>query len=165
MTNTLTAAALAAMFSTDANDAVLRLVELTHASWSPSTRRFVHDVQDLTGGGGSQLYTQFNFRIEPPNDLADITRVKLILDNIDRELMAEVRSVIALAPISVVLKLVLASAPNTLIMPAWTMQATQMQYNLQRIELTCLFQTNLSEQVPQHVQNPARNPGLYKESE
>jgi len=166
MTVALTTNSLAEIFKRSSNDAFLRLLEIEHSTWTPTVERFTNNKVNVANAGGSnQTYEAIAFEIEPPHDLNEVSRVRLLIDNTQRRMMAKVRSIASRTPAQVTLKLVLASAPNTLIRPAWVMEARQVQYTASGIALTCLFNVLCSEVVPMHVMNPARNPGLYKESE
>jgi hypothetical protein len=166
MTVTLTAAALAEILKPESNDPFLRLLEMSHADWNPTTFYFTNNPTPVTNAGGNnQTYTHLPFQIEPPNDVAGIVRVQLLIANVERTMIRQLRSIISSTPATVTLKLVLASAPNVLCRPAWTFRAQQMQYKAQAIVLTLLHNTTLAEVVPQHTMNPARNPGLYNDSD
>ena len=164
--NNMTAASLAEIFKRSSNDPVLRLLELEHALWSPTIVRFVDQPKAVSNAGGSnQTYQPLGFMLEPPSDLSEILRVQLVIDNTQRTMMSKIRSIVSKAPAKVTFKLVLASAPNTVILPPWVFEARQAQYNATGLNLTCLFNVLAAEVVPMHVMNPARNPGLYKETE
>jgi len=164
--NVMTPASLSEIFKRSSNDPFLRLLELEHALWTPTVVRYVDQPLAVTNAGGSnQTYEPMGFLLEPPSDLSEITRVQLSIDNTQRTLMSKMRSVVSKAPVKVTFKMALASAPNTLIFPPWVFEGRQLQYNATRLTLTCLFNVLAAEVVPMHVMNPARNPGLYKESE
>lgn len=155
---TLTPASLAAMFAPETDEVFLRLLEINHDDWAQPFR-LVQNSNDVVSNGNT--YSQWPFQIEPPNDsAAEVSQVTLQLDNVDRTILAALRSVTTFP--AVTLFLVLASDKDTVVGDTYVFQMRQVQsYNAHSMACVLLFDAVLAETVPGDRMTPAKNPGLF----
>ncbi len=105
----LSAACKAALYAPNTGDLPLCLLTLDHDDWAQPVR-LVNDRQDLVSNGDT--YTARAFSVQLPADKDGPPRAVLVVDNVDRALVAAMRTITT--PPTVSIGLVLRSAPNTI---------------------------------------------------
>lgn len=164
MSRELSTTADAAIYAPSTNEVFVRLLEISHPSWSQPFR-FCDNTEDVVSNGDT--YVRFPFTIEPPNDSGeDPARATLLLDNIERSVLPSIRQVISSSDrITVTLAIVLVSEPDTVLGDVWEFELTEYSANAQVIQCNLLLDAVLDESVPGDDMTPAKNPGLFKEGE
>ncbi len=110
------ARSLSTLFKTMANaqetgEVLVALITITHSTIVGGPLRFVQDLQDLTSNGN--VYTAFPFQITLPADADEgPAKVKLAIDNVDRQIAQTIRTIPPTSPPTVGIEIVVASAPN-----------------------------------------------------
>lgn len=98
-----------AVYGQTTDEAFLVLLELDHPDLSEPIR-VTSDGVDTESGGNT--YISYRFDIRLPSDPSEgVTRGKLTIDNVDRQIVEAVRSINS--PLSVKIMVVLASSPDT----------------------------------------------------
>ena len=112
MARTTSATLRAAITAEETSEAFLILLHFHHESMSPTTIKLVNNYVDLAvAGPQSDAHIAYPFSVDIPSDLEDaLPRVELTIDNVDRFLMDEIRSLTS-AP-DITLYVVLASTPR-----------------------------------------------------
>ncbi|MCD6262278.1 MAG: DUF1833 family protein [Deltaproteobacteria bacterium] len=98
-----------AVYGQTTDEAFLVLLELDHSDLSEPIRVTSDGVDTISGG---KTYISYRFDIRLPSDPSEgVTRGKLTIDNVDRQIVEAVRSISS--PMSVKIMIVLASSPDT----------------------------------------------------
>ena len=150
----LTRQALAAQ---ESGEVLLYLIDLAHDTIP--TLYFVKNNELIVHQGNE--YVPFPFDLTMPDDTADtISRINLSIDNVDRQIVAAIRS-ISTPPI-ITLRFVLASEPNTLLGKAipCTLRSTVATAGTVTGELWPV-KNIADEPYPQHMITPALFPGVF----
>lgn len=109
MSRTHSAPAIASQNAQQTNEVWLVLLTITHPDIT--TLRFVNNTDNIVSN--SQTFTAFPFEVILPSQDADnIPRASLRIDNIDRSIVAALRSLTS--PPIVQFDVILASSPNTI---------------------------------------------------
>lgn len=87
---TVSAAALRALFAENTSSVFPILLELDHPSFAEPIR-LVNNTQNLTYN--SEVYQAYPFKLDPPDESQDqITNARISIDNVDRGILAIMRS-------------------------------------------------------------------------
>lgn len=128
----LSAAAKAELYAEENSEPWLALLTIEHADFS-STLRYVGDMQSLTSR--SNVYSPLAFGVRLPPDREGDIASTIVLDNVDRATIAEIRSVTSDPTITI--EVVRRSAPDTVLrsyprlrMRSAVITADQVQVNL-----------------------------------
>lgn len=157
MPRSLSATAKAAIYAAQTEQVFLLLLEISHASLSP-TLRFVDNLQDVVSGGNT--YTAFPFQLSLPDDQDDqLARVTLSIDNVDRQIVQAIRSLTS--PPTIALKIVLASSPNTVEAGPFDFTLRETEYDALVVSGTLAFEDFLNEPYPVGSFTPNFFPGLF----
>lgn len=157
MSRTLSAAAKEAMFSQETNKVFLMLLTLEHDDFAGPIR-VVNNYDNVTSGG--DVYTAYPFLFSLPDEFEDsLSQVDLIITNVDRLLVDEVRSISS--PITVTLEIALSDSPDTIEAGPFVMKMREVKYDASRLTGQCSFQDILNEAYPEGSYTPADYPGLF----
>ena len=161
MSRSLSTAAKAAIYGPQTGEAFLILLKISHASIS--SLYFVNDAQNVTStvDGSSQTYLAFPFLIEMPDDTDEnVPTVKLMIDNVDRSIMDEIRSTLTGAP-TITTWIVLASSPNTIERGPDIFTCRSLEYDQFAIEAELIYEDILNLQFPADSFNPNNFAGIF----
>lgn len=154
---TVSATARAALFAQQADEAFLALLMIEHDDL-PASLRFVNNPQDVTSRGN--VYLGFPFTIDlPPQDPDRPPRVRLLIDNIDRQIVAGLRTIAT--PLTITLEVVLASSPDTVEVGPFAMTLASAVYDALTIEGDLAYQDVLNEPFPGDSFSPGRFLALF----
>lgn len=157
MSRALSTTAKTAIFSQETAEVFLLLLTVAHASL-PSPLRFVNNQENITSGGNE--YVAFPFEITLPDEKEEsIPRMKLAIDNVDRQIVQAVRSLTS--PPTITLTVVLASQPNTIEASFTGFVLRDVTYNALVVEGSLMLEDVLNESFPQHSFTPNLYAGLY----
>lgn len=156
MARSLSATAVASMNSQQTGEVWLILLTITHPDL-PATLRFVNNNEDIVSNG--QTFTAFPFEIVLPNQDPDTPpRATLRIDNVDRAIVAALRSITS-AP-TIQFDVILASAPNTLEATFPGMRLNGATYDVAKIEGEIAPEPLFTEPIT-YSMTPSRFPGMF----
>ena len=123
--------------------------------------KLVNNYVDVHNAGpGSDTYIAYPFSINMPSDLEDaLPRVQLTIDNVDRYLMDEIRTLTS-AP-DIILYVVLASTPGTIEAGPFETKLRNVEYDAARITGDLQVDDILNEPYPGKFYVPSLFPGLF----
>jgi hypothetical protein len=108
------------------------------------------------------LYVPFPFDVILPDESDDaVPRVTLRIDNVDRRIVSELRSVVTNVPVTVRMTVVLASSPDTIEVGPMEFSLRDVEYTATTVEGTLLYEDVLNESFPADSFTPSRFPGLF----
>lgn len=158
MPRTISAEARAAIFAQQTGEVFVVLLDLEHPAFT-SPVRVCSDNRRVVSGG--YAYDPFPFDITLPDETEDSPpRVSLRIDNVDRRIVSEIRRVSG-APVRVVVRVVLASSPDTVEAGPFEFALRDVTYDEQAVEGTLMYEDLLNEPFPADSFTPARFPSLF----
>lgn len=157
---TVSQAALQQMLAENTGAVLLDLLTVDHSSMS-SPERFVRDVVSLTYGGNT--YNPASFSITQPEDSETNTqpRAKLRLDNVDRRLIATIRSVSDSPEFTLETVLELADGTIQPVIAARTYETAEFTYDQHVIEGQLGYEDLLNMPATKDRFDPVTAPGLF----
>ena len=156
MSRSLTATFIAALMADRTTEIYHFLITISGSGIS--THRYVNNYEDVTSGGNTFTAAAFDGRL--PNDVEDqVPDVNLVIDNVDRAIMSDIRS--ATAPPDAQIDIVLQSDPNTVEIGPLNFKIRQVNYNALTISGTLQYEDILNETIPINRYTPQKYPGLY----
>jgi hypothetical protein len=143
----------------ETGEAFLILLDIYHASFGPpTTLRFVNNYTDITSNGND--YIAYPFSITIPSDLEDsLPKVQLTIDNIDRSIMDEIRSLTSAPDVNI--SVILASDPDTVEAGPFETKLRNVDYNFSAITGDLQAEDILNEPYPGVFFTPDQFPGLF----
>jgi hypothetical protein len=154
---TVSSRARTALFAQQTDEVFLPLLTITHASLATPIR-VVHNPQNITSRGN--LFVGYPFEMElPPQDPDQPPRLRIAIDNIDRDIVASLRALST--PPSVTLEVVLAATPDTVEAGPFVMTLTGVDYDALTVTGDLAAEDVLSEPYPGDSFTPAKFPGLF----
>ena len=156
MSNTLSNALLAQLFSQESNDPFLTLVKLSHDDFEDIC--LVNNTENVTSGGVE--YTAFPMKIVFPKDDGESNReVNIEFDNVDRTLIDLIRSVTDYIDVSI--SLILASDPDTVQMSFDELKIQNITYNSKRVSAKLFMDNFLNTEMTSEKYTPTLYAGLF----
>ncbi len=156
MPRTLSNAALASMNAQQTGDVWLVLLTLSHATM-PTPIRLVNNNEDVASRGNT--YIAFPFEVELPGEDPDQPpKAMLRIDNVDRRVVQTIRSIVA--PPTVTLEVILASAPDNVEVSFTNMTLRNAQYDASTVSGELTFDSIYTEPVTLTM-TPNRFPGMF----
>ena len=132
------------------------LLVISHADIT--TLRFVANTEDITSNG--YVYTAYPFDIRLPQECEDqLSQVPIVIDNVDRAIVDEIRS-LGGAP-NIALSIVLASDPDTVEYGPIDATLRNVEWNFGKITGDLQGEDLLNEGYPGHAFTPITAPGLF----
>lgn len=152
---TLSTNARAALYAAQSDEVWLQLLTVEHSAIATPIR-IVANTENIVSRG--ETYTAFPFQISLPATSAE--SVELVVDNVTRELIEEVRGIDT--PLTLTLEVVLASAPDTVEAGPFAFQSRAVEYDVQRMRFTLAYEPLLQEPFPAYTYTPLDYPGLFQ---
>jgi hypothetical protein len=152
---TLSTNARAALYAAQSDEVWLQLLTVEHSA-IVTPIRIVANTENVVSRGDT--YTAFPFEISIPATMAE--SVELVVDNVSRELIEEVRGIDT--PLTLTLEVVLASDPDTVEAGPFAFQSRTVEYDVQRMRFTLAYEPLLSEPFPAYTYTPLDYPGLFQ---
>lgn len=147
-----------AAFAQDTGEALVFLIEITHADLPEGTIRVCTGEAEVTSNGDS--YSPFPLGVSlPPDEDGMITGVEMWVDAIDRSIAYAIRT-IETAP-TVALSAVLASAPDDLIAGPLEFEARRIRGDQYKIRAGLEYLTWLGDAYPAYRITPETMPGAF----
>ena len=148
---------LNALAAQETNEAILVLLTITHASLSPPIRVTSNSVQ--TESNGNTFY-QYPFNLTLPNDPeSGFSSGRLTIDNVGREIISSIRSIST--PLTIMLQVVMASAPNTVYVEFSDFKLTNIKYDALTITADLVLDHFINEPFPGNRITPSNFPGMF----
>ncbi len=145
----------------ETKEVLLALVTITHDSIVGGPLRFVQDLQDLTSNGN--VYTAFPFQVTLPSDSDDgVLQIKLVIDNIDRQIAQTIRTIPPSSPPVVKIDLVIASQPDTIEMSMPDLTLRNVTGDAFQIEGELRIDEEDLVPFPEGAFTPQDFPGIFK---
>jgi hypothetical protein len=146
----------ASVFAQNTEQVYLALLVISHADIT--TLRFVCNTEDITSNGS--VYTGYPFDIHLPQEREDQPpQIPITIDNVDRAIVDEIRSLVSAPDIS--LTMVLASSPDTIEYGPVEATLRNVQWNLGTITGDLQMEDLLNESYPGYAFTPQTAPGLF----
>lgn len=167
MSRTFSSVFQAALMAQETGEVVVALLTITHADLatpirlsSDPTVRISTDplLYATTSRGNDFTFLPFTFTL-PEDKSGAPPRVELVFDNINRSMVALLRSVST--PVSVLLELVLASSPNIVELALPAMQMAEVQISEDTISVSLVIDHLINEPFPAGTFSPGAFPGLF----
>ena len=160
MTRSTSATFRAAINAEETSEAFLILLHFAHAD-IPATIKLVNNYVDIDNAGpGNETYIAYPFNISIPSDLEDtLPRIQLTIDNVDRFLMDEIRSLTSAPDISIYV--VLASTPSVIEAGPFESKLRNVSYSASTITGDLQVEDILNEPYPGTYFTPQTFPGLF----
>ncbi|WP_025324508.1 DUF1833 family protein [Deferrisoma camini] len=154
---TLSAAATRAITAQETGEAFLLLLTIDHPDLTQPIR-VARNGEDVVSRGNT--YTAYPFEIEIPEERGDRPpRVRLVLDNVDRQITEAIRPLTS-SP-TVTLEVVLASSPDTVEAGPYDFTIRNITYDAQVITAELAYEDVLNLRFPADRFTPNLFPGLF----
>lgn len=154
----MSTAARAALYAPQTSAVFLDLLTIDHDDMDAPVH-FVNNLTDITSNGS--VFTAFPFQaVIPPDVEGELPQIDLVVDNVTRDLIADVRSIST--PASVTLEVIIASAPDTIEAGPFLFQVTAAEYDAQEIRLSLTSEPLMQEPYPYRLFIPGDFPLLFK---
>lgn len=137
---------------------LLQMDYLNPDTQAPETQYFVNNNQQVNTFGNQYLPLAFNIVLNT-EDGEKLPTVALVMDNVDRELIGEIRRL--QAPPEITLTLVPASRPNEAEMTLSAMVLRDVTYDAQQISGVLYVNDILNQRFPRDRYTPNNAPGLF----
>ena len=157
MSRTLSQAARRAVNAQETDAVFLLLLTLDHEDLAEPIR-VVNNTQDVASRGDTYIAYPFEITL-PDEDPESVTRVTLRIDNVDREIVKNLRA--TTSPLSVGLEVVIAASPDTLEAGPFKMTLVSAEYDALTVTGELAFEDVLNEPFPGHSYVPSEYPGLF----
>lgn len=158
MPRDVSAAARAALYAGQTGEVFVVLLDVEHPSFVAALRVCSDNRPTVSGGN---TYEPFPFDITLPDENEEAPpRVTLRIDNVDRRVVSEIRRIVG-APARVIVRVVLASSPDTVEAGPFEFTLRDVSYDAQAVEGTLMFEDILNEPFPSDTFTPSRFPSLF----
>jgi hypothetical protein len=135
----------------------LHLLVIDHDTM-PAPVRLVANTEDVVSDG--ETYTAFPFRcVLPPAVQGELPQLDLVVDNVTRELVDEIRSIAT--PASLTISVVLAATPDTVEVGPYLLEVVGAAYDRHEVRLSLAAEPLLTEPYPQGLFTPGQFPLLF----
>lgn len=125
-----------------------------------TTLRFVNNREDVTRGGNT--YTGYNFEVELPEDMPNtMPYCTLTIDNIDRAMVNQIRTLSGLKQIEVTVNEARYATPDTTERGPYEFLLYDVDYNRIEIKGRMSFEDFMNDKFPKDRKTAQNQPGLY----
>jgi len=156
VSRTFTTVATEAMASQETGEGEIVLLTVDHSTFS-SPIRLVNANQAITSN--SNTFQAFAFKATLPEQSDRVKSANLSVDNADRRLVSELRSV--QSPLQVTLQIALLSDPDTIELEVGPLRVESAQIGLTQIDLPLGAEPVAYQRVPTGLFTPDQFPGLF----
>lgn len=148
-----------AVFASQTGEAFLVLVAISHPSLAAPLRVTSDGVPTVSGG---ETFVAYPFQIELAAEGDDVApRIRLTIDNVDREIVAAIRGAGLAAP-TVTVQVVLGSDPDTIEAEFPDFKLRQADYTALTVEGELALEDFTTLPYPYLTFTPSRFPGLFR---
>lgn len=149
-----------AMLAQETGEVLLAICQISHPSILNGPIRVVNNLENLVSDG--QTYTAFPFQITIPSDTAEgRPTLRLILDNVDRQMVQAIRNLSPTSTPTVQVDLVLASTPDVIEVSFPNLSLRNVSYDVFTVEGELALNEDDREPFPADTFSPQQFPGLY----
>ncbi len=157
MSRSLSSLTRQALYAPETSDVFLILLTLSHAALSPPIRVTSDAVATVSRGNS---FVPFPFDLVLPDDLEGrAPRARLVIDNIDRQIVAAVRT-LSSSP-TVLIEIIRAASPDSVEAQFVDFKLTNVSYDAQRVEGDLSIEDFTAEPFPAASFSPSLFPGLF----
>lgn len=147
------------LLSQQTAEAVLVLLDLTHASLGAPIRITSDAVETVRGG---QTYLPYAFDVVLPSEASGgAGRPQLVIDNVDRLIISAMRQIPPGDPVTVSAVVVLGSSPDTTERGPYVFALRRVTYNAFRITGELSYDDRLEDGYPAGLYTPSTFPGIF----
>lgn len=157
MSRPLSSTALKAAFASETGELWLTLFTVDHPQLTEPIR-VVCDTHDIVSRGDTYIGCPFQFDL-PADDGESVPRVTVRIDNVDRQIVANLRAVSS-SP-TVTMEVILASQPDVLEAGPFVMTMKTATYDALVVEGELGFEDVLTTAYPADTYTPSLAPGLF----
>lgn len=157
MSRSLSPAARQAMFAAETTEAFIVLLTFSHEDL-PEPIRVSSDAADTVSRGNAFVSYPFDLTL-PDDDEARAPRARLVIDNVDRQIVATVRS-LASSPV-LTLEVVRAADPDVVEAVFHDFRLRNVRYDSQTIEADLTIEDFTAEPYPAGNFCPSLFPGIF----
>ena len=164
MSRTLSQIATEALYSQETSESFVPLVLIHHPMMSEPIRvaGSRDSVRSNDQFGSNVEYVAYPFSITLPDETEDRPpEVSIVIDNIDKRIVDNVRLISDGAP-NVVLTIVLASSPTTVEAGPFNFTLRSVEWNRLTVRGVISYESILDEPYPAGTFNPVEFPGLFQ---
>ena len=155
--STLSPLAISSSLARETGEVFLILLEISHSSLI-KPHYLVNNTENIVSGGNTYTAYPFDIQLQDEND-ESLGTVKLIIDNVDRSLVALIRQMSE--PPSFVIKLVLSSQPDIVEITISDLKLRECSYNRYTIEGELYSDDILSTRFPESTIDATQYLGLF----
>ncbi len=157
MSRNITATTRQAIYGSETGEVFIILLTLTHPSLSAPIR-ISSDSVDTNSRG--EVFVAYPFDLTLPDDEESrATRARLVIDNVDRQIIAALRGVTT-APV-VLMEIVRAAEPDVVEAVFSDFRLTNVTYDSQQIEADLGIEDFTAEPYPAASFSPSLFPGIF----
>lgn len=157
MSRPISLSARQALFSSGTGEAFLVLLTLDHSSMTAPIRVTSDAVETISRGDS---FIAFPFDLLIPDDTENASpRARLIIDNVDRAIVAAIRNITS-AP-SILIEIVQASNPDTVEASFPDFKLTNVNYDALTVSGDLTVEDFTAEPWPCAIFSPANFPGMF----
>lgn len=157
MSRSLSVSARQALYAAETGEAFLILLTLSHASLAVPLRVSSDTVDTISRG---DTFTAYPFELSLPDDEDNKSpRARLVIDNIDRQIVQAVRS-LATSP-EVLIEIVRAADPDTVEARFQDFKLANVTYDANLVEADLTIEDFTAEPYPAASFSPSLFPGIF----
>lgn len=157
MSRLLSGSAQQALYAAETEEAFLILLTIAHDDLAEPLR-VTSDAVATTSRG--DVFVPYPFALTLPDDLDDrAARARIVIDNIDRQIVLAVRSLTS-SP-TILIEIVRAAAPDTVEAQFVDFRLTDVSYDAYRVEGVLTIEDFTAEPYPAAIFSPSQFPGLF----
>lgn len=157
MSRSLSGLTRQALYAPETGEVFLVLLTVSHASLAAPIR-ITSDSAVTVSRGNS--FIPFPFDLVLPDDLEGrAPRARLVIDNIDRQIVSAVRGLSSAA--SVLIEIIRAADPDTVEAQFVDFKLTNVSYDAQKVEGDLTIEDFTAEPFPAAIFSPSLFPGLF----
>lgn len=157
MSRSISSATRQAFYAGETGETFLVLLTLSHAGMEAPIRVTSDAVTTVSRGNS---FVPFPFDLILPDDEDNrAPRAKLVIDNVDRQIVQAVRG-LSSAP-TVLIEIIRAAAPDTVEAQFVDFRLTNVSYDAQRVEGVLTIEDFTAEPFPAATFSPGLFPGLF----
>lgn len=154
---TVSSNARAALYAAQTSEVLLQLLTIDHADLG-APLRLVNNTEAIVSDG--ETFQPFPFSLVLPAESdSELPTVELVVDNVSRELLEEVRAIST--PFTLTIEIVLASSPDT-VEASYNLESRSATYDAMSIRFQLGAEAFMAEPFPTDIYTPTTNPGLFE---
>lgn len=155
--NTVSINAMRAMFAQETGEVFLVCLTITHPDIT--TQRLVNNSQPIARTAGTYTPCPMQLTLPPQRD-DQLPQVNIIIDNIDREVLRQIRTVSGVPQVA--MEVILASSPDTVEVGPLDFTLLSTTYDVLAITGVLGYEQDiLNQRVPAADYTPTNSPGLF----